>query len=104
LKSGISWNGNKYNIGSSELYKTRSFEKPYFVSDTIFENTVKIIQNEDFENAIGYTNKYEVYAKDLGLVYKLYRSYRYGQDNTNIDRTVRIGFIREMKYLSHGKD
>lgn len=104
LRSGISWNGNKYNVGSSESYKTRSFEKPYFVSDTIFANTVKIIQNEDFENAIGYTNKYEVYAKDIGLVYKLYRSYRYGQDNTNIDRTVRIGFIREMKYLSHGKD
>jgi len=104
LKSGISWNGNKYNVGSSESYKTRSFEKSYFVSDTIFANTVKVIQNEDFENAIGYTNKYEVYAKDIGLVYKLYRSYRYGQDNTNIDRTVRIGFIREMKYLSHGKD
>ncbi len=104
LKSGISWNGNKYNVGSAESYKTRSFEKPYFVSDTIFANTVKIIQNEDFENAIGYTNKYEVYAKDMGLVYKLYRSYRYGQDNSNIDRTVRIGFIREMKYLSHGKD
>lgn len=104
FKTGISWNGNKYNTYTSEVYKTRSFAKSYYVSDTVFANTVKVVQNEDFTNAIAYSNKYEVYAKDLGLIHKLFRYYKYNQKGTDIEPNIRIGFIREMKYITHGKE
>ncbi|HTF81929.1 MAG TPA: hypothetical protein VL947_09395 [Cytophagales bacterium] len=105
FKTGATWNGNKYNVLQSEIYRTRSFARPYFAQDTLFENTVRIIQNEDFDNLYGYSNNYEVYAKDIGLIYKLYRTYRYSQDDREVPNpNVRVGFIREMRYLSHGKE
>lgn len=104
LKSSSVWNGNQFNTKDAEIYKIRSFEKPYFLVDSMFPNTVKVVQNDDFFDALGYTNKYEVYAKGLGLLYKYDAKYNYSSLDTVINTEERIGFIREMTYVAKGKD
>lgn len=77
LANGLVWNGNLYN-NQKELnglnednYKATLKGQPYTNATGItFNQTVTIIQNEEQSNIIYRDSRVEVYAYQVGLVYK----------------------------------
>lgn len=70
LKSGRTWDGNKYNTQKEDVYKVKAIEKSYEVNNRSFNNIV-IIEQEHEDDPIVFTDlREEVYAEDVGLVYK----------------------------------
>ena len=71
------WNGNLYN-NRQELnglnvddYKATKVGEPYTnPSGLRFDNTVQVIQNEEQSNILYRDSRLEVYASQIGLVYK----------------------------------
>lgn len=105
IKSSTEWNGNKYNTLNEELYAYKNIEKPYpSASYSLFDSTVTVMQNQDFDNAIGYSYKYEVYAKNIGLIYKYFNEYRYSQQDSIINKNEKVGLFRVMRYVENGNE
>jgi hypothetical protein len=82
LKSGRTWNGNAYNdletsefcagdsFTSCDQYEMANVEKPFSTSVNSYENTLEILQNNSPDLIIKYDIRREVYAAEIGLVYK----------------------------------
>ena len=71
IKRGGYWNGNSYNVLNEWEYEYDSIHESYNINNISFDSTVKVI-NRDRYNAIEYENAYEIYSKNLGLIYKKY--------------------------------
>ncbi len=66
LKEGKTWNGNLYNSKEAQEFEAVNFDKP-------FGNYAKTVQVNHFheENRIEEIRRYEVYARDIGMIYSL---------------------------------
>jgi len=71
IKFGAYWDGNAYNSFNEWEYEYDSIHEPYMLNATLFDSTLKVIQRDNY-NAVEYENCHEVYAKDVGLIYKKY--------------------------------
>jgi hypothetical protein len=63
------WNGNVYNNLGEDKYEIKNTNKPYTVGGQSFERTVTVIQQSD-STLVGQDKRIEIYAADIGLVYK----------------------------------
>jgi len=81
LFSGSRWNGNQYNNladngnlfngQGSELYELTEFDKPLLLSSGLeFQRTSTIVQNNFVDPIVGTDQRKEVYARDVGLIFK----------------------------------
>ncbi len=78
MTNDLVWNGNLYNSrqelnGKNEDdYKSTLVNKPYVVesSGLSFGNSVSVVQNDEQSNIIYRDSRFEVYADQVGLVYK----------------------------------
>lgn len=69
---GQSWNGNALNILGEQDYEFDNVNEPYTVDGVTYDSTVTVIQNID-SNLIFVKKQFEVYAKNVGLIYRRYR-------------------------------
>ena len=70
------WDANAYNISEEmECYYTNIHEG-YTAGTTSFDSTL-IVEQEDSYNLIDTVRMYEVYAKNIGLIYKYYKDNQY---------------------------
>ena len=83
---GKKWNADIFNVNSNVLnnmethyYTFAGKGQPLVVNDTTYQNTVKVIQRLN-ENAIERQDRYEVYAYDVGRIYKSALAYEYCAD------------------------
>lgn len=75
------WNINMFNTSSKINAKYASIDQNYTIGNQVYSNTLKVdIQN--FFSLVDDRVKYEIYAKNIGLIYK------YFKDNTiaNFDK------------------
>lgn len=84
MKNGRTWNGNAYNnlesnefcegieFSSCDLYALENVDQPITTSleQLTFESTVEVIQNNSPDLIEKYDIRKEIYALDVGLVYK----------------------------------
>jgi hypothetical protein len=84
MKNGRSWNGNAYNnlesgefcegdsFTSCDLYELDHVKQSFTTTlgQLSFENTVEVIQNNSPDLITKYDIRKEIYALDVGLVYK----------------------------------
>lgn len=61
------WDGNAYNNRGSEQYTIEYFDQPSTVNGQNYERTLKVLQMEEV-NAIEEIRRYEIYARDIGLI------------------------------------
>lgn len=66
------WDGNAFNIYDSEYFEYDDKDEPYSVGSFNFDSTVTVIQDIS-SNLIEDIYKSEIYARNVGLVYKKYR-------------------------------
>jgi len=70
LENNKKWDGNAFNNLGEEEYKVEAFDEPITIGASTYEQTVKVLQRDE-ENAIEEIRKYEIYARNVGLVYML---------------------------------
>lgn len=79
INSSQSWKGNRYIDSSINpsfsnwIFVYNNIHKPFSVGSNSFDSTVTVIQYAD-SNAIEKTYFYEIYAKNIGLVYAEYQT------------------------------
>lgn len=84
------WNGNAGNSLEKQDYTYVDINQPYTLPLFSFDSTVTVIQN-DLTTAIGRNFEQEVYAADVGMIYKKF-----------IDQeTLPTGVIRDGCYYSY---
>jgi len=71
IVEGQTWNGNAYNSLGFQNYEYNNTFTPYTVNGVTYDSTVTVIQNVD-SNLIYVNNMFEVYAKNIGMIYKRY--------------------------------
>lgn len=69
ISDGLRWNGNRHNSVGQDQYEARNTGKPYRVSDKEFSETVTVVAQQD-STLISQDKRIDVYAKQVGLIYK----------------------------------
>ena len=100
IKTGEYWNGNSYNGLNEWEYEYDSIHMSYHINNIEFDSTVKVI-NRDKYNAVEYENAYEIYSKNIGLIYKKYIDLSINLYNI---KDVNEGVELEMKMINHGSN
>jgi len=95
IMENMTWNGNAFNTLGSQDYKYDNVFEPYTVNGVTFDSTVTVIQDIDTNIAIYEKIQFEVYAKNVGLIYRKFRDVEknpYYPDSTvsGTDFTYRI--------------
>jgi hypothetical protein len=103
LVVGKTWNGNIANTNPqlAQTYTMINVFRPFSYDSQSFPKTVTVVQYND-SSAIGSHYSGEVYANEIGLVYKEIKRYEH-QDNSNITPLVSGGRHYIQKLLSYGK-
>ncbi len=92
------WDLNAYNEEDEQEVRYDEVHNEYSVSGTSFDSTVTVLQ-DDFYSLVDYSQQFEVYAKNIGMVQKYYKDLRIIDFDTN---KVQKGTESYLIYLSHG--
>lgn len=113
VKLNTSWNGNSYiplNLSETKwytgwLYKYENVNEPYKAGDITYTNTVSVPQADLTEGAPDNPNEYsaytygkEVYAKQIGLIYRELTRWEY---QSSAPSPYRKGFTLILKAKAH---
>jgi hypothetical protein len=90
------WNGSPSEF-TDDTYTYLKVFQPYELTDTTFTSTVQIIQEDNQDSVIAYDQRIEVYAADIGLVYKISSQLEFcndteclGLQQIDFGRTIRM--------------
>ena len=94
LSEGKSWDGNSLNEQDSWTYSCTKFDEPHSEEGVSFPKTV-FIKQRDLQNLVDQEIAYEVYARDIGMVFKQFT------DITFQDGQIQ-GVDVHYTYIDHG--
>jgi hypothetical protein len=100
IAEGKTWNGNAFNILSPMDYQYNNTYKSFTVNGFTFDSTITVIQDVD-SNKINVKNMFEVYAKNIGMVYKQFDTVLYQPGSPYPDSIV-AGVKCTYKIISFG--
>ena len=69
VEKGATWNGNSFNTFSEWKYKYTTVDKPAVYGNLNFDSTVFVTQT-DYQDLIQKKYYVEVYARNVGMIYK----------------------------------
>ncbi len=95
-RQGKKWDGNAYNTMDEQLYTITELHKAYSGNGITFDSTLTVVQ-EDFVSLINEDIAMEVFAKDVGMIYKSYRSI-----TKEFGNAVKDGIDYTYQLVSHG--
>jgi hypothetical protein len=70
LAKNDAWDGNSYNSNGEDLYVVEDIRTSFTGGAKTFEDCVIINQNDNQDFVVSLDQRKEIYAKDVGLVYK----------------------------------
>ncbi|MBD2754216.1 hypothetical protein [Spirosoma validum] len=65
----LTWDGNQRNAADSDDYKMCNVGQVYYVQGRQFDQTVTVVEQDD-STLIGQDKRIDVYARQIGLIYK----------------------------------
>jgi hypothetical protein len=90
--SNKKWNPNSFTVLPELEAYYMSIHTPKTLNSLVFDSTLTVEQ-EDFFSMVDYRRKYEVYAKKVGLVKKVYKDLIIaGFDKTNVQKGKELEF------------
>ncbi|MCS7005320.1 MAG: hypothetical protein NZM38_08340 [Cytophagales bacterium] len=100
-----SWNANVFNTLKPENYRLIQFAQPFLVDSIKYSPTITIIQSNQ-KSLINKDERWEVYAQEIGMVYRKHEVYNYVNTPFNRDfgqDKVVSGYFYEQKLLYRSK-
>jgi hypothetical protein len=70
IEEGKSWNGQPQEFEEDEFRMFKAFQS-YELGDSIYGNTVQVIQEDNQDSIANFDQRIEVYAAHVGLIYKI---------------------------------
>lgn len=104
IRSGTRWNGNAFNTMGDDEYELKDIDQPFEVNGMTFEKTLIVEQerNEDF--IVFRDERQEVYALDVGLVYKVITQLNYCTDDNCLgQQKIESGIEMKLVIKQYGK-
>lgn len=102
-QEGRTWNGNLYNTNREDLF-TVEFINRHAVGQLIFNNVVKVNQEDEDDLITLRDHRYEVFAKNVGLVESYYEVFSYCSRNDCLgEQRIESGCLTHIKLLSYDK-
>lgn len=98
------WNGNQYNTLSRENYRITDIGSRYLVDGRPYNETLTVLQRND-STLVGKDKRMEVYAPNIGLIYRISEQVAYCQDRTQncVGRAIiESGTITEQRIFDSG--
>ena len=96
VKKGKTWDGNASNSLDVWNYQYTEVNVPYTINNLSFDSTVTVLQIDE-ENIVEKKHALEIYAKNVGMIYKELILL-----DTEIDGTITIGSELTMTIISYG--
>lgn len=78
---GKKWNANAFNQDDELTCEYTAVHKPYSVNATTYDSTV-VVDQEKYYTLVDCKRKFEVYSKNIGLIYKYYKDLRINNFDT----------------------
>lgn len=75
------WNGNILNAGDEDMYQYAGIALPVSFNGMFFENTLTVEQENNGDKIVFRDQRKEIYALDVGLVYKEFIQLNYCTDD-----------------------
>jgi len=98
-----SWDGNLYNIHQEDLFGVDFIDR-YSVGKLVFNDVVKVNQENQDDLITIRDNRYEVFAKNVGLVEKYYEVISYCSSHDCLgEQMIDSGRLTHIKLLSYDK-
>ena len=94
-----SWNANAYNLSPEQLCSYRDIHQDTTIDNTFFDSTL-VVQQESY-TIIDTVERYDMYAKHIGLIYKHERDLHY-QINASFQIYLNVGTERYYRFVSTG--
>ncbi|MBW6478603.1 MAG: hypothetical protein K0B37_04175 [Bacteroidales bacterium] len=69
--AGSSWDGNAFNNKPEQIYRLLSLHETLELGGHNFDSTARVMQ-KDFVTLIGEELQYEIFARNIGMIYKRY--------------------------------
>jgi hypothetical protein len=99
---GKTWNGNAYNSSEADEYEFTFVNLPYELGDTRFENTV-VVDQENRVDLLFNDRRFEVYAKDVGLIYREVTDLEYCSEVECFgENKIERGIVYKQTIVDHG--
>ncbi|SHM85764.1 hypothetical protein SAMN04488057_104101 [Cyclobacterium lianum] len=101
--TGREWDGNALN---NKLMQTFVVEREgdYILGNLNFAETITVRQREEDDLITIRDNRYEVFAKNIGLVEKYYEVFRYCSRNDCLgEQIIQEGRFTHLKLIGHGQ-
>jgi hypothetical protein len=99
------WDGNAFNVMSEELYSYENVNQSTTLSENTYNSTVKVIHNNNTDPIIGSDIRNEIYAENIGLIYKESIILHYCTDNECLgNMIIEQGSDYRQEIIGYGKD
>ena len=98
-----SWDGNLFNTNPEDLFSIE-FVNRHSVGQLIFNNVVKVNQENEDDLITVRDNRYEIFAKNVGLIESFYEVLAYCSRNECLgEQRIESGRFTHIKLLSYDK-
>ncbi len=99
------WDGNATNAEQSEFYSIINLNKNYSYDTISYENTLTVVHNDLLDPAKITEDdvRFEVFAKDVGLIHKYRKKINYCSSCTENGK-IDDGYIFEQKLIEFGQE
>lgn len=103
VEPGVSWDGNGLNGNGAEPYTYVEKLDRYEVNGEVFEDCIKVLQLEDDDQITVREIRFEVYARNRGLVHRYVAKLRYcSRPECLGQEIIEQGIIIEMTQVGYG--
>lgn len=98
------WNGNQFNQYDDDQYQARQVRQPYTIGSQSFDETVQVVQEDD-STLVSRDKRVEVYARQLGLVYKERAQFHYCSTGACLGKAqIDFGVRQVFRLVAYGKE
>lgn len=103
IEEGGKWDGNAFNTMDKDEYVARDVGKPFAVDDQTFDNTITVEQESNEDPIVFHDVRREVYAREVGLIYKKVVQLKYCTTNECLGlQRIDEGIELEMRIVDYG--
>ncbi|GGF39405.1 hypothetical protein [Echinicola rosea] len=97
------WDANVYNSVAEDLYSSEELGR-YEVNGNTYENAVKVLQEQEDDQITIRDNRYEVYAKGVGMVEQYIENLTYCSRNDCLgEQIIENGRLSHLKLIYNGQ-